>query len=232
MAKTKPPPEQYATTNRVCCCNVKTAGYIVAIVEIVLCILALYGLFRNFQVFGSPYFFWFFVGIISIIIIIIGIIILILAIVKRKANWVIPHMFSQIFLTLFLFIVALVTAILLLFERYRGIRSLLGQGDYYMSDESTRLLGYLIILVYLAVALLEIFFIWIVYKLYLHLKECERIKNGQFSLLAAYDDEGYNSNVYIAPKNDNAHGGSPSAGDVYPYEPPVTPPPQGYRRAQ
>lgn len=154
-------------SNRVCCCGLKTAGYVVSLVELALCILALYGLVRNFTIFGVPYFFWFVVGLISIIIIILAIIFLIYAIRKQKPRYLLPHLMAQISLILFLFIVALVVGLLLLFGAYKGIRRLLGHGDYYMSDESTEILGFLIIVVYLAVAFLECFFLWIIYKLWL-----------------------------------------------------------------
>lgn len=42
----------------------------------------------------------------------------------------------QIFLILFLLIVVIIIALLLIFGAYRGIRRLLGHGDYYMSDDS------------------------------------------------------------------------------------------------
>uniref|UniRef100_A0A7E4ZY09 MARVEL domain-containing protein n=1 Tax=Panagrellus redivivus TaxID=6233 RepID=A0A7E4ZY09_PANRE len=224
------PSEQLTSTpNRVCCCNLKTAGYVVAFVEFLLCILAVYGLFRNFHIFGAPYTFWFIVGLISIVIILIAIIILLYAIHKQKARYLLPHLSAQIFLILFLLIVALVVALLLLFGAYQGIRRLLGHGTYYMSDDSTIALGYLIIVVYLAVAVLEIFFLWIVYKLYMHLREYQLIKSGKIDPWTAANGDTYNPNWYLAPKNDAAYGGSPSSGDVYPYEPPVTPPPQTYR---
>uniref|UniRef100_A0AC34QXY5 Lysosomal-associated transmembrane protein n=1 Tax=Panagrolaimus sp. JU765 TaxID=591449 RepID=A0AC34QXY5_9BILA len=213
-------------SNRVCCCGLKTAGYIVALVELALCVLALYGLVRNFTIFRGPYLFWFVVGIISIIIIILAVIFLIYAIRKQKPRYLLPHLMAQISLILFLFIVALVVALLLLFGAYKGIRRLLGHGDYYMSDESTEILGYLIIVVYLAVAFLECFFLWIIYKLWLHFREYQLIKSGKYDFTSA---EGYNSNDwYIPPKNHHAYGGSPASGDVYPYEPPVTPPPQNF----
>ncbi|KAE9550051.1 hypothetical protein FO519_006730 [Halicephalobus sp. NKZ332] len=225
MAKDQQVPT--TTSNRVCCCGLKTAAYIVAVVEIGLCILALYGLVRNFTVFKTPYFFWFIVGIISLIIIVIAIIFLIYAIRKQKARYLIPHLSAQVFLILFMFIVVLVTALLLLFGAYKGIRRLLGHGDHQMSDSSTALLGYLIIVIYLAVGILECFFLWIIYKLYLHFKEYQLIKSGKIDVYGVGPDGTYSNEWYIPPKNQNANGGSPSAGDVYPYEPPVTPPPQG-----
>jgi hypothetical protein len=209
-------------SNRVCCCNLKTAGVIVAFVEFLLCILAVYGLFRNFHIFGSPYFFWFIVGLLSILVILIAIVLLLYAIKKEKARLLIPHLSSQIFLILFLLIVVLVIAILLLFSEYKGIRRLLGHGDYYMSDDSTRWLGYLIIVVYLAVALLEMFFLYIVYKLYLYLKEHEALAVGKDPFKRKGADI-YSADWFIAPKNDRAYGGSPDAGDVYPYEAPLIP---------
>lgn len=117
--------------------------------------------------FGVHYLFWFIVGVISIIIIAISILFMFYAIKKQKARWLLPHLSAQIFLILWLFIVALVVALLLLFGVYRGIRNLIGHGDYYMSDESTEVLGYTIIIVYFLIGLLECFFLWIIYKLYL-----------------------------------------------------------------
>ncbi|KAH7730175.1 Protein C49A1.10 [Aphelenchoides avenae] len=219
MAKTKTPEKQ---PNRVCCCNLKTAGVIVAFVEFLLCVLAVYGLFRNYHIFGWPYFFWFIVGLISVAIILIAIIVLLLAIKKEKPRWLVPHLSAQIFLILFLLIVVIIIALLLIFGAYRGIRRLLGHGDYYMSDDSTRTLGYLIIVVYLGVAILEIFFLYIVYKLYLYLKEHEALATGKDPFKRKGADV-YSADWYIAPHNERAYGGSPDAGDVYPYDAPLIP---------
>ncbi|CAD5205366.1 unnamed protein product [Bursaphelenchus okinawaensis] len=218
-AKTQKEQQPAEQPNRICCCNLKTAGYVVGLVEILLCILAVYGLFRNFHLFGMSYFFWFVVGIISIIIILIAIAVLFYAIKKENPRWLLPHLSAQIFLILFLFIVALVTAILLALGAYQGIRRLIGHGGFYMSDSSTRALGILIIIVYLAVAILEIFFLYIIWKLYKHLKAYKQLEEQKrdFRLGGA----AYNANDwYIAPENDKAYGGGPDAGDIYPYDAP------------
>ncbi|KAI1721868.1 hypothetical protein Ddc_08346 [Ditylenchus destructor] len=210
--------------NRICCCGLKTAGVVVAFVEFLLCVLAIYGLFRNLHVFGLPYLFWFIVGIISILIIFIAIILLLYAIKKEKARLLIPHLSAQIFLILFLLIVVVVVALLMLFGAYRGIRRLLGHGDYYMSDDSTRSLGYLIIVVYLAVAVLEIFFLYIIYKLYMYFREYKVLTNSSSEYYSKSGANPYNSNEwYIAPPNEHAYGGSPEAGDIYPYDAPFSP---------
>ncbi|CAD5207614.1 unnamed protein product [Bursaphelenchus xylophilus] len=219
VAKAKKEPEE-TTPNRICCCNLKTAGYVVGLVEILLCILAVYGLFRNFHLFGMSYFFWFVVGIISIIIILIAIAILFYAIQKEKPRWLLPHLSAQIFLILFLFIVALVTAILLILGEYRGIRRLLGHGGFHMSDSSTRVLGVWIIIVYLAVAILECFFLYIIWKLYKHLRAYKQLEEQKRDI--RFGGAAYNANDwYIAPENDKAYGGSPDAGDIYPYDAPL-----------
>lgn len=90
------------------------------------------------------------------------------------------HNRLKIFLIGWLIIVAIVVALLLLFGAYQGIRRLVGQGDYYTPDYceaiggnrikhvflATRWLGFMIIVVYLAVALLELFFLYIIWQLY------------------------------------------------------------------
>ncbi|KAI6204370.1 hypothetical protein M3Y94_00666400 [Aphelenchoides besseyi] len=206
--------------NRICCCGLKTAGFVVGFVEILMCILAIYGLFRNFHLFGMSYFFWFIVGLISVIIILIAIAVLFYAIKAEKPRWLLPHLSAQIFLILFMFIVVLVVAILLLFGAYRGIRRLLGHGDFHMSDSSTLTLGIWIIIVYLAVAFLEIFFLYIIYKLYKYLKGYKLMEERKHDWRTG--NAAYNSNDwFIAPENQRAYGGSPDAGDVYPYEAPL-----------
>jgi len=208
------------TPNRVCCCNLKTAGFVVGFVEILLCILAVYGLFRNFHLFGMSYFFWFIVGIISVIIIIIAIIVLFYAIKTEKPRWLLPHLSAQIFFILFMFIVVLVVAILLIFGFYQGIRRLLGHGTFYMSEHSTMVLGIWIIIVYLALAILEIFFLYIIYKLYKYMKSYKLLEEQKHDWRTG--NAAYNSNDwFIAPQNDRAYGGSPDAGDVYPYDAPL-----------
>ncbi|WKX89046.1 hypothetical protein Q1695_008584 [Nippostrongylus brasiliensis] len=191
------------------CSSLKTAGVVVAIVEVLLCILSVYGLFRNFHLFGSSYLFWFILGIFSVIVIILAIALMLYAIKKEKARWLIPHLSAQIFLIIFLIIVAIVVAILLLFGAYRGIRNLLGVSNYYMSDDSTFLMGIMIIVIYLLVAVLEFFFLIIVWKLYKHLRDYSSI--GHYS-----DDKNVQWQTVGSPPKDNAHG-SPAMGDVYPY---------------
>uniref|UniRef100_A0A915DSU8 Uncharacterized protein n=1 Tax=Ditylenchus dipsaci TaxID=166011 RepID=A0A915DSU8_9BILA len=156
----------------------RTAGVVVAFVEFLLCVLAVYGLFRNLHIFGFPYLFWFIVGLISIFIILFAIVLLLYAIKKENSRLLIPHLSAQIFFILFMLIVVLVVALLLIFGAYKGIRRLLGHGDYYMSDDSTISLGYMIMAVYLALALLEIFFLYIIYKLYIYLREYKRLTNS------------------------------------------------------
>ncbi|EYC25354.1 hypothetical protein Y032_0012g1839 [Ancylostoma ceylanicum] len=192
------------------------AGLIVAIVEFFLVILSVYGLFRNFHLFGSSYLFWFILGIFSAIVIILAIVLMLYAIKKEKARWLIPHLSAQagflylnVFLILFLIIVAIVVAILLLFGAYRGIRNLLGVSNYYMSDDSTFLLGIMIIVIYLLVAILEVFFLIIVWKLYKHFRDYSSI--GHYS-----DDKNVQWTTVGPPPKDDAHG-SPTMGDVYPY---------------
>ncbi|VDL83486.1 unnamed protein product [Nippostrongylus brasiliensis] len=171
----------------------QTAGVVVAIVEVLLCILSVYGLFRNFHLFGSSYLFWFILGIFSVIVIILAIALMLYAIKKEKARWLIPHLSAQIFLIIFLIIVAIVVAILLLFGAYRA----------------TFLMGIMIIVIYLLVAVLEFFFLIIVWKLYKHLRDYSSI--GHYS-----DDKNVQWQTVGSPPKDNAHG-SPAMGDVYPY---------------
>ncbi|ULU13857.1 hypothetical protein L3Y34_016387 [Caenorhabditis briggsae] len=188
------------------CSNLKTAGFVVAIVEVLLCALAVYGLFRNFHLFGASYFIWFLLGIISVIIIIIAIALFIYAIKSENSRWLIPHLSAQIFLVIFLILVAFIVAILLMFGAYRGIRNLLGVSNYYMSDDATYLLGIMIIVIYFLVAVLEIFFIYIVWRLYKHLCHYETIDN----------ENRVNWQVVNDFPKDNKHG-SAAMGDMYPY---------------
>ncbi|VDM60760.1 unnamed protein product [Angiostrongylus costaricensis] len=111
-------------------------------------------------------------GILSVIVIVFAIVLMLYAIKKEKARWIIPHLSAQVFLILFLIIVAIVVAILLLFGAYHGIRNLLGVYDYYMSDDSTFIIGIMIIVIYPIVALLEVFFLIIVWKLYKYDLHC------------------------------------------------------------
>ncbi|KJH48279.1 hypothetical protein DICVIV_05641 [Dictyocaulus viviparus] len=185
------------------------AGVVVTLVEILLCLLSVYGLFRNLHLFGSSYLFWFVLGILSVIVIFVAIALMLYAIKTEKARWLIPHLSAQVFLILFLIIVAIVVSILLLFSANQGIRNLLGVYDYYISDESTFWLGIMIIVIYLMVAILEVFFLIIVWRLYKHLKNYSRINH--FS-----DDKNIHWQNVNGPPKDNAHG-SPAMGDVYPY---------------
>ncbi|ETN76504.1 hypothetical protein NECAME_03436 [Necator americanus] len=123
---------------------------------------------------------------------------------------IVPCSSLKVFLILFLIIVAIVVAILLLFGAYRGIRNLLGVYDYHMSDDSTFLLGIMIIVIYLFVAILEIFFLIIVWKLYKHLRDYSSIDHYYA------DDKNVQWTTIGLPPKDNAHG-SPTMGDVYPY---------------
>ncbi|KHN77196.1 hypothetical protein Tcan_15476 [Toxocara canis] len=170
--------------SKLACCTIRTAGIIVAFVEFLLCVLSLYGLARNLHIFGPSYFLWFVLGVVSVIIIISVIVLLLWAIKTENARLLIPHLFVQVFLILFLIIVALVVFLLMLFGAYRGIRRLLGHDSYHMNDEATELLGFMIIAIYLLVAALEVFFLFIVYRLYqrgkVEQKECQnRIKEQQ-----------------------------------------------------
>ncbi|EGT31248.1 hypothetical protein CAEBREN_08800 [Caenorhabditis brenneri] len=194
------------TKSYIPCSNLKTAGLVVAVVELFLCALAVYGLFRNFHLFGSNYFIWFLLGIISVFIILIAIALFVYAIKSENSRWLIPHLSAQIFLVIFLILVAFIVAILMLFGAYRGIRNLLGVSNYYMSDDSTFLLGIMIIVIYLLVALLELFFLYIVYRLYKHLCHYESIDN----------ENRVNWQVVNDFPKDNKHG-SAAMGDQYPY---------------
>ncbi|CAI4228218.1 unnamed protein product [Auanema sp. JU1783] len=188
------------------CSSLKMAGIVVAVVEVLLCLLAVYGLFRNLHLFGSSYLFWFIVGIFSVIVIFLAIALMLYAISREKPRWLIPHLSAQIFLILFLIIVAIVVFILLLVGAYRGIRNLLGVSNYYMTDESTHLMGIMIIIIYLLIALLEVFFLYIVWKLYKHLRDYESMKR----------DKDMDWHAIGALPKDNKHG-SPTMGDIYPY---------------
>ncbi|CAD6190901.1 unnamed protein product [Caenorhabditis auriculariae] len=190
------------------CANLKIAGFVVAIVEVILCAIAVYGLCRNFHLFGSSYFFWFIVGIISVFVILLAILLLIYAIKSEKARFLIPHLSAQIFLVIFLILIALIVTILLLFGAYGGIRNLLGVSNYYMSDDATFIMGIMIIIIYLLVAILEIFFIYIVYSLYKHLCHYEKMANAE-------ENREKWQPVGELPK-DNKHG-APTMGDQYPY---------------
>uniref|UniRef100_A0A1I7Z0T8 Uncharacterized protein n=1 Tax=Steinernema glaseri TaxID=37863 RepID=A0A1I7Z0T8_9BILA len=127
----------------------------------------------------------------------------------------------QVFLILFLLIVALVVGLLLLFGAYKGIRRLLGHGDYDMTDDATITLGYTIIAVYLFIAILEIFFFVIIYKLYKYFKEYKLVPSKDPFLIEVGDK----AEVYSAqwqtpsPKSNYMYRGSPDAGDIYPYGP-------------
>ncbi|CAJ0594054.1 unnamed protein product [Cylicocyclus nassatus] len=191
------------------CSSLKMAGIVVAIVEMFLVILSVYGLFRNLHLFGSSYLFWFILGMWSVLVIILAIALMLYAIMTGKARWLIPHLSAQVFLILFLIIVTIVVAILLLFGAYRGIRNLLGVSNYHMSDESTFYLGIMILVIYPLVALLEFFFLLIVWKLYKHFRDYSSI--GHYS-----DDKNVQWTTVGPPPKDNAHG-SPTMGDVYPY---------------
>ncbi|KHJ95661.1 hypothetical protein OESDEN_04390 [Oesophagostomum dentatum] len=204
------------------------AGLIVAIVEMFLVFLSVYGLFRNLHLFGSSYLFWFILGIFSVFVIIFAIALMLYAIKTEKSRWLIPHLSAQVFLIIFLIIVAIVVAILLLFGAYRGIRNLLGVYDYYMSDDSTFLLGIMIIVIYLLVAILEVFFLIIVWRLYKQLRDYHTIsqyaddKNVQWTTVGGpvpkvktYLSQG-EEELTVIGLQDNAHG-SPTMGDIYPY---------------
>uniref|UniRef100_A0A914HEJ5 MARVEL domain-containing protein n=1 Tax=Globodera rostochiensis TaxID=31243 RepID=A0A914HEJ5_GLORO len=220
-----------APPSRICCCDLKTAGLVVAFVEFLLCILTVYGLFRNLHLFGFSYLIWFILGIISIVIILIAIILLLYAIKKESARFLIPHISAQIFLIGWLIIVALVVALLLLFGAYNGIRRLVGQGDYYTSDYGTHWLGIMIIIVYLAIAGLELFFLYIVWQLYKYFRAYSKLSGTYESGIIVKRTGGdtgpvmmhspANGDWYIPPKNQNTYGGSPEAGDIYPYEAPI-----------
>ncbi|TKR93489.1 hypothetical protein L596_007938 [Steinernema carpocapsae] len=208
-------------SSRICCCNLRAAGVIVAFVEFLFVVLAVYGLIYNYNIFGSSYLPWFLIGIFSVIVILIAIILLLYAIKKESARLLIPHLSAQIFLILFLLIVALVVGLLLLFGAYKGIRRLLGHGDYYMTDDATITLGYTIIAVYLFIAILEIFFFIIIYKLYKYFKEYKLVPSKDPFLI----EVGENAEVYTAQwqtpgqKSNYMYRGSPDAGDIYPYGP-------------
>ncbi|CAJ0570279.1 unnamed protein product, partial [Mesorhabditis spiculigera] len=160
------------------CASLKKAGIIVAIVEIVLCILAVYGLFANWLRYGSKYFFWWLIGIISVVILLLAIALMLYAICRESPRWLIPHLSAQIFLILFLIVLTIIVAFLLLFQAYAGIRNLLGVTHETTSDDSTFLLGIMIIVIYPAIAILECFFLYIVYKLYKHLQQYEKLRTG------------------------------------------------------
>ncbi|KAK0425208.1 hypothetical protein QR680_009086 [Steinernema hermaphroditum] len=83
-------------TSRICCCNLRAAGIIVAFVEFLLVVLAVYGLIYNYYIFGSSYALWFIVGIISVIIILIAIVLLLYAIKKESARLLFPHLSAQV----------------------------------------------------------------------------------------------------------------------------------------
>ncbi|GMR55215.1 hypothetical protein PMAYCL1PPCAC_25410 [Pristionchus mayeri] len=190
-------------SNAIPCSSLKTAGVVVAIVEVLLCILSVYGLCRNLHLFGSSYWFWFLLGVFSVIVIILAILLMLYAIKRDKPRWLIPHLSAQVFLILFLIVVAFVVALLLLFRFYSGIRNLMGVSNYYMSDDSTLLLGITIIVIYLLVAALEIFFLFIVYKLYKHMKHYAKMGTDGVAWTGALPKDAYH--------------GSPQMGDSYPY---------------
>ncbi|GMT29659.1 hypothetical protein PFISCL1PPCAC_20956 [Pristionchus fissidentatus] len=185
------------------CSSLKTAGVVVAIVEVLLCILSVYGLCRNLHLFGSAYWFWFLLGVFSVIVILLAIGLMLYAIKRDKPRWLIPHLSAQVFLILFLIVVAFVVFLLLLFGFYGGIRNLLGVSNYYISDDSAVLLGITIIVIYLLVAALEIFFLFIVWKLYKHMKH--------------YAEMGTDGVAWTGALPKDAYHGSPQMGDAYPY---------------
>ncbi|VDM11635.1 unnamed protein product [Wuchereria bancrofti] len=154
------------STGRFACCSLRTSGVIVAITELLICLLATYGLIRNFQLFGTSYLLWFIIGITSVIVILIVIALLLYAIKTENGRLLIPHLSAQIFLIFFLIIVAFVVTLLLIFGAYRGIRNLLGHATYHITDDATITLGYMIIAIYLAMAVLEMVFLYIIYRLY------------------------------------------------------------------
>uniref|UniRef100_A0A0R3RYZ2 MARVEL domain-containing protein n=1 Tax=Elaeophora elaphi TaxID=1147741 RepID=A0A0R3RYZ2_9BILA len=197
----------------------QTAGVIVAVTELIICILAIYGLIRNLQLFGAYYLLWFIIGITSVIVLLIVIALLLYAIKTENGRLLIPHLSAQIFLIFFLIIVAFVVTLLLIFGAYRGIRNLLGHASYHITDDATITLGYMIIGIYLAMAVLEMLFLYIIYRLYKHLNRY---------LLIASDDpfskKGPRHHIYTAtwhmpPKTAADGSGSPDAGHLYPYSP-------------
>ncbi|CAJ0944522.1 unnamed protein product, partial [Mesorhabditis belari] len=160
------------------CSNLKTAGIVVAVVEVVLCILAAWGLSSNFVRFGGSYFIWWLIGIISVVILLLAIALMLYAICRENSRWMIPHLSAQIFLILFLVVVVIIVTFLLIFQAYRGIRNLLGITDYYMNNDSTVVLGVLLIVINLVVAILECFFLFICWKLYKQLQQYEALRKG------------------------------------------------------
>uniref|UniRef100_A0A915BS80 MARVEL domain-containing protein n=1 Tax=Parascaris univalens TaxID=6257 RepID=A0A915BS80_PARUN len=200
--------------SKLACCTIRTAGIFVAFVEFLLCVLSLYGLTRNLHIFGPSYFLWFVLGVVSVIIILSVIVLLLWAIKTENARLLLPHLFVQVFIILFLIIVALVVFLLMLFGAYSGIRRLLGHDSYHMNEEATETLGFMIIATYLLVAVLEVFFLFIVYRLYQYLKEYLLISSRDpFSA----DNEVYTSNWQMPIKGAPYGRGSPDAGDIYPY---------------
>ncbi|PAV73342.1 hypothetical protein WR25_18913 [Diploscapter pachys] len=121
------------------------------------------------------------------------------------ARSLIPCSSLKIFLIIFLILVAIVVFILLLFGAYAGIRNLLGVSNYYISDDSTFIMGIMIIVIYLLVALLEVFFLYIIWKLYKHLRQYE-----------GFDEKNQKWTTIGELPKDNTHG-SPTMGDIYPY---------------
>ncbi|MFH4977402.1 hypothetical protein AB6A40_004111 [Gnathostoma spinigerum] len=199
---------------QIACCTIRAAGIFVAIVEIILCILSVYGLARNLHIFGASYTIWFIIGIISVIIICVVIVLLLYAIKKRSSRLILPHLFVQIFLILFLIMVALVVFLLLIFGEPRGILRLLGHDTYEITEEDMETIGFMIIVIYLLVAALEVLCLYIVYKLFRYFKEYELASFGD----PFYTDRTLDQSAWQIPDKTMPNGrGSPDAGDVYPY---------------
>uniref|UniRef100_A0A8R1TNN5 Uncharacterized protein n=2 Tax=Onchocerca TaxID=6281 RepID=A0A8R1TNN5_ONCVO len=207
------------STDRFACCSLRTAGVIVAITELLICLIAIYGLIRNLQLFGTYYLLWFIIGIASVIVLFIVIALLLYAIKTENGRFLIPHLSAQIFLIFFLIIVAFVVTLLLIFGAYHGIRNLLGHASYHMTDEATITLGYMIIAIYLALAVLEMLFLYIIYKLYRYLNRYLLIGSDD-----PFSKHGSRHHIYTAvwqmpPKTAADGSGSPDAGHLYPYSP-------------
>jgi len=200
------------------CCSIQVAAIIVALVELLLCVLCLYGLIRNFEMFGESYLPWLLIGIFSVVVLVLAIGLLLYAIHSRRALWVLPHFSAQLFLILFLVALAIVVSLLLIFGFYGGIRRLLGHDTYQMSDSSTQFIGITIVVLYLAVALLEVLFALIVYRLYVYLKTEGRWMpptSDETSFIGAGSDAEYNWQQGVVTSGYNR--GSADAGDIYPY---------------
>ncbi|VDN04961.1 unnamed protein product [Thelazia callipaeda] len=199
--------------------NLQVASVVVAVVEFLICLLSVYGLIRNYQIFGASYLLWFIIGIVSVVIILIVIVLLLYAIKTENARLLVPHLCVQVFLILFLIIVALVVALLLLFGAYRGIRNLLGHASYHITDEATETLGYMIIAIYLALAVLEVLFLYIIYKLYRYLTRYYLIGSADPFTMKSHHHRIYSPTWQMPPKTAAFGSGSPDSGDLYPYSP-------------